>query len=54
MLLEVQRCVCATIESHNIGAAVERLHRSQPTVSQYLKWLVQSVAHSLVGQETYA
>ncbi|MBL7645474.1 MAG: LysR family transcriptional regulator [Candidatus Hydrogenedentes bacterium] len=37
MTLESMRCLCAIIETRSFRAAAERLHRSQPAISQQLK-----------------
>ena len=52
MTLEALRCLCAIIETHSFRAAAERLHRSQPAVSQQLKSLEREVGHSLIERKT--
>tara|TARA_R110001592_G_scaffold44843_2_gene143862 strand:- start:423 stop:1295 length:873 start_codon:yes stop_codon:yes gene_type:complete len=52
MTLEALRCLCAIIETRSFRAAAERLHRSQPAISQQLKSLEREVGHSLVERKT--
>jgi DNA-binding transcriptional LysR family regulator len=52
MTLESLRCLCAIIETRSFRAAAERLHRSQPAVSQALKVLEREAGHPLVDRKT--
>lgn len=52
MTLESLRCLCAIIETRSFRAAAERLHRSQPAISQQLKSLEREVGHSLIERKT--
>jgi len=52
MTLESLRCLCAIIETRSFRAAAERLHRSQPAISQQLKVLEREAGQSLVDRKT--
>ncbi|MBI5092701.1 MAG: LysR family transcriptional regulator [Candidatus Hydrogenedentes bacterium] len=47
MTLEALRCFCAVAEVGNFRAAAERVHRSQPAVSQQIKALERETGHVL-------
>lgn len=52
MTLESLRCLCAIIETGSFRAAAERLHRSQPAISQQLKSLEREAGQSLIDRKT--
>lgn len=52
MTLESLRCLCAIIETRSFRAAAERLHRSQPAISQQLKVLEREAGQSLVDRKS--
>lgn len=52
MTLESLRCLCAIIETRSFRAAAERLHRSQPAISQQLKSLEREAGQSLIDRKT--
>lgn len=52
MTLESLRCLCAIIETRSFRAAAERLHRSQPAISQQLKVLEREAGQPLVDRKT--
>ena len=51
MTLEALRCFCAVVELRNFRAAADRLHRSQPAVSQQLKALEAEAGHALYDRK---
>ncbi len=48
MTLEALRCFCAVVESGGFRAAAERLHRTQPAISQQIKSLERELGHAIV------
>jgi DNA-binding transcriptional LysR family regulator len=52
MTLESLRCLCAIVETHSFRAAADRLHRSQPAISQQLKSLEQEVGKTLIERKS--
>ena len=52
MTLESLRCLCAIVETRSFRAAAERLHRSQPAVSQALKVLEREAGHALIDRKS--
>jgi len=50
--LESLRCLCAIIETKSFRLAAERLHRSQPAVSQQLKVLEREAGHPLIDRKS--
>jgi DNA-binding transcriptional LysR family regulator len=46
--LEALRCFCAIVETGGFRHAAERLHRTQPAVSQQLKALERAYGHTLI------
>ena len=52
MTLDALRCLCAIIETRSFRAAAERLHRSQPAISQQLKVLEREAGHTLIDRKT--
>ncbi|MCF6285492.1 MAG: LysR family transcriptional regulator [Candidatus Hydrogenedentes bacterium] len=52
MTCDALRCLCAIVELRSFRAAAERLHRSQPAISQQLKSLEREVGHSLIERKT--
>ena len=52
MTLDGLRCFCAVVESGSFRAAAERVHRSQPAVSQRLKALESELGHPLIERKT--
>jgi DNA-binding transcriptional LysR family regulator len=52
MTLESLRCLCAIIETRSFRAAAERLHRSQPAISQALKVLEREAGHPLIDRKS--
>jgi LysR family cyn operon transcriptional activator len=54
MNLEALRCLCAVVDAGGFRPAAERLHRSQPAVSQQVKGLERALGHTLVDRRTAA
>jgi DNA-binding transcriptional LysR family regulator len=54
MNLEALRCLCAVVDAGGFRQAAERLHRSQPAVSQQVKSLEREVGHTLVDRRAAA
>ncbi|MGI6459825.1 MAG: LysR family transcriptional regulator [Candidatus Hydrogenedentales bacterium] len=52
MNLETLRCFCAVIEEGSFRAAAERLHRSQPAISQQVKSLERKLGQVLLERKT--
>ena len=52
MTLDALRCFCAIVETGGFRTAAQRVHRSQPAVSQQLKSLEQELGHLLVERKT--
>ncbi len=52
MNLEALRCFCAVIEEGSFRAAADRLHRSQPAISQQVKSLERELGHVLLERKT--
>lgn len=52
MTLDALRFFCALIEETSFRGAAERLHRSQPAVSQQIKALERELGHTLVDRKT--
>lgn len=52
MTLEGLRFFCALVEEASFRGAAERLHRSQPAVSQQIKALERELGHTLVERKT--
>lgn len=52
MTLEALRCFCAVIEAGSFRGAAERIHRSQPAVSQQIKSIETQLGRSLVERST--
>ncbi len=52
MTLDAIRCFCAVVETNSFRQAAERVHRSQPAVSQQLKSLERETGHLLVERRT--
>jgi len=52
MKIEAMRCFCAVVEEHSFRAAADRLHRSQPAVSQQIKTLEGEVGHTLLERRS--
>lgn len=52
MTLDALRCFCAIVETGGFRAAAERVHRSQPAVSQQLKSLERSAGQPLIDRRT--
>lgn len=50
--LESMRCLCAVVETGNFRLAAERVHRSQPAVSQQLKKMEQEAGQVLLERKT--
>ena len=50
--LESLRCLCAVVETGNFRLAAERVHRSQPAVSQQLKKLEEAAGQPLLDRKT--
>ncbi len=48
MKIDTMRCFCAVIEEQSFRAAANRLHRSQPAISQQIKTLEREVGHTLL------
>ena len=51
MNLDALRCFCAIVDTHSFRLAAERIHRSQPAVSQQLKALEREVGHALLDRK---
>jgi DNA-binding transcriptional LysR family regulator len=51
MTLESLRCFCAVVEEGSFRAAADRVHRSQPAVSQQIKSLEQELGHTLLERK---
>ncbi len=54
MTLDQFRCLCAVVETGSFRAAAERVHRSQPAVSQQIKGLERDTGHILIDRRTGA
>ena len=52
MTLDQFRCMCAVVETGSFRAAAERVHRSQPAVSQQIKALERGTGHVLIDRRT--
>ncbi|HPX39553.1 MAG TPA: LysR family transcriptional regulator, partial [Candidatus Hydrogenedentes bacterium] len=52
MNLEALRCFCAVIEEGSFRAAADRLHRSQPAISQQVKSLEKELGQVLLERKT--
>ncbi len=52
MTLDALRCFCAIVEAGGFRAAAERVHRSQPAVSQQLKSLERTAGRPLIDRRT--
>ncbi|MBX7255496.1 MAG: LysR family transcriptional regulator [Candidatus Hydrogenedentes bacterium] len=52
MTLDSLRCFCAVVDSGSFRAAAERVHRSQPAVSQQIKALERETGHVLLERAT--
>lgn len=52
MNLEALRCLCAVVEEESFRKAAERLHRSQPAISQQVKSLEREIGHLLLERKT--
>ncbi len=50
--LDSLRCLCAVVETGNFRLAAERVHRSQPAVSQQLKKMEQEAGQPLLERKT--
>lgn len=54
MTLDGLRCFCAVVEARNFRRAAERVHRSQPAISQQLKSLETEFGFTLVDRASCA
>ncbi len=52
MTLDSLRCFCAIVETGSFHAAADRVHRSQPAISQQLKSLERETGHMLIERKT--
>lgn len=52
MTLDSLRCFCAIVETGSFHAAADRIHRSQPAVSQQMKTLEREAGHVLIERKT--
>ncbi len=52
MNIEAWKCFCAVVEEGSFRAAADRLHRSQPAVSQQIKSLERELGHVLLERKT--
>lgn len=52
MTLDALRCLCAVVEAGSFRAAAERVHRSQPAVSQQVKALETELGRTLIERRT--
>lgn len=52
MTLDALRCFCAVVDLGNFRRAAERVHRSQPAVSQQVKALETEFGHILLDRKT--
>lgn len=52
MTLDALRCFCAVVDLGSFRRAAERVHRSQPAVSQQLKALETELGHTLLDRKT--
>lgn len=52
MTLEALRCFCAVVEAASFRRGAERVHRSQPAVSQQIKALEGAIGHPLLERKT--
>lgn len=52
MTLDALRCFCAVIELRSFRLAAERVHRSQPAVSQQVKALESELGQTLLDRKT--
>ncbi len=49
--LEALRCLCAVADTGSFSAAAERLHRSQPAISQQIKQLETRTGQTLIDRD---
>ena len=52
MTLDALRCFCAIIEVGSFHRAAERIHRSQPAVSQQMRTLEDEIGNLLIERKT--
>ena len=52
MTLDAMRCLCAVLETGSFRRAAERVHRSQPAVSQQVQALERELGRTLVERKT--
>jgi DNA-binding transcriptional LysR family regulator len=52
MTLDGLRCFCAVVETGSFRAAADRVHRSQPAVSQQIKALERECGHVIIERKT--
>lgn len=52
MTLDALRCLCAVVEEGSFRAAAERVHRSQPAVSQQVKSLEREIGNVVLERKT--
>lgn len=52
MNLDALRCFCAVVDTGNFRLAAERVHRSQPAVSQRIKTLEREYGQTLLDRKT--